>query len=307
VPLVTTTPWVDRLKAMDIVPGLWMSPRVDPNATCITTFGDNAFVLSDGVKQIYSGGVGSNEHMWNHETPEGVAGIQAMVDAVYNLGVRFIRYDIQRNSPWREFGVFKVLVDRFRTKQEDVVIECSQPYLQSLTDTMRTNDWFNYDADWDTCALHRFKVALCSTPGCILDCDVWGNNGGAAYNAAFVKQGRLMYGYGRPTAYMIDGFNNGGTGFNAAYANFFFNGTTIPVMEWFRNHLEIPTRELVGDWDTSFSTRLLYPSGEAILYDAVNDMLSVQSVQAVEDHANGDVDLSWSSGFSATYVEASEV
>ena len=234
-----------------MVPGFYMVPAV----------GDPSAYPADVV---YPGST-----IWNPFTANGKAAIKSIVDTVVGAGFKFCRWDGPRNSPFLEFAILKVFRDHAKSLDPGFVIETTSAYNTPLADVIRTNDWFLYNTGWDTAFKRRAKVMYCVSGQNVVDCDFLGNNGVAGHSRPLetvVKQSRLQFAFGRP----IIGFTST-TEMKNAWADtrlksYFAAYNALPQ--------EVPKREIIGDWETSFSTKSTYSDGSTVIYDAVADTIT---------------------------------
>jgi len=227
-----------------------------------------------------------------------------IASSLVGMGFKYVKIDGVAPSIDNYFSVKKI-IDSIKALDPTFFVEVGQAYLSSLSDSFRTNDFYFIGDDvYQTVAEDRYKFAMAHAPNKVIDCcgigttypfkqeyspgsdDGEGNvvpDTPASHTTTAVIENLLniQFGYGRGNIYFtqyilmhiadINGVLLWGQWFADQFAA--AESQILEVLHQYANlPAEVPTRNIVGDWETSFDTVLTYSNGNTVTYSAANGL-----------------------------------
>jgi hypothetical protein len=209
------------------------------------------------------------------------------------MGWKYVKIDFELNGTEHTFLTCKLLGEALRAIDSNIMIEGHQGYAASVFDALRSYDLSNTHGD-QICkwmALSRYKTYMCHAPGKVLDvCSAGTTVPSTSITSEFALDLLSMQaGYGKPDWYFTQFTLNNCSNYNSSYVfvSKVFGTAIANIFQDFESDIfavfgslaqlpaEIPQREIVGDWETSYNTLLAYSGGASVSYDTTNGLTIV--------------------------------
>jgi len=270
------TGFIQWVIAQGFKAGGYHTPEIFATSALYASLSDAAFVLNtNGTRRAFTLGTidPTARYLLNPFSPQGKAAIEARAVKFLGHGFQHMRLDYMEWDVDVMYGYAKVFRDKALTIDPEFQIETHNGYMGTVCSSLRTHDrpYMNHM----TTDKFVYKVGMCCAPNRWVNCDQWGGNyewanpldpDGVPRNVAnMMRQLRLMYGFGRPEwgasteTQMADKWTAAKPTIAAINA--------LPKTP--------PTREIVGDWETSYDTRQTFSDGTTLDYAYATDSLTI--------------------------------